>query len=51
MSSEEARDAFERIEEDAERDLARVVAVGAVIVTLGWLAAIAAWLPDLINKL
>ena len=51
MSSEEARDDFERIEDEAERAMVRLVFALATIITVSWGAALIVLGTDLINKL
>jgi hypothetical protein len=51
MSSEEARDDFERIEDEAERAMVRLIIALAAIITTSWGVALAVIGGELINKL
>ena len=51
MSTEEARDDFERIEDEAERAMVRLVLALAAIITTTWAVTLAVIGGELINKL
>jgi len=51
MSTEEARDDFERIEDEAERAMVRLILALAAIITTTWSVMLVVIGTDLINKL
>jgi len=51
MSSDDARNEFDRLEDEAERAMVRLVFALATIITVSWGAALIVLGTDLINKL
>jgi len=51
MSSDDARNEFDRLEDEAERAMVRLVFALATIITVSWGAALIMLGTDLINKL
>lgn len=51
MSNEEFRSEFKRIEDEAERDLAKLSAIGALLLTLIWAAILLNFATDIINRI